>query len=181
MKIRAKKGKGLKKSVDTEEWLDNVYENNKELIDKRLIPAIKDNLKLKGKTPLELFKSGVNEYLKDKDGKPILDKNGKPRYSPKEALDKYVNKEILLPKKNRLAENALKALRKQTVEISEGKEVNAYKYFRELTKDEKTHRYTKIDLDKFVYEGNGVYIYGAIKISLTDGSPTNVFVGKIEQ
>ena len=134
---------------NTNEWLDAVYIKNKKFIDSK-IETTGDTDKS------EIFKSLVNEYIEE-------------GYSPKQAVKKLEKSTIFTDVKDRLKQNAYSA-------IKHDKE--AFKQFRELTKN--NGKYTVVDVDKFKYnKDTNSYIYQNIAISFSN-SPYTINFSTIE-
>ena len=130
------------KYKNTNTWLDAVYRNNKELIDSKLETTGNTSKK-------QVFKKLVNEYMSE-------------GYSPTQAVKKLEKSTVFTDVKDRLKQNAYTAIKNDK---------EAYKEFRELTKNK--GRYSKVELDKFQYDKDtGNYVYGNIVISFSNSPYT---------
>lgn len=141
--------KNKSKYKNTSTWLDAVYRNNKELIDSKVETTGNTSKK-------QVFKKLVNEYIEE-------------GYSPTQAVKKLEKSTVFTDVKDRLKQNAYTAIKNDK---------EAYKEFRELTKNK--GRYSKVELDKFQYDKDtGNYIYGNIMISFSN-SPYTINFSTIE-
>ena len=141
--------KNKSKYKNTSTWLDAVYRNNKELIDSKLETTGNTSKK-------QVFKKLVNEYMSE-------------GFSPTQAVKKLEKSTVFTDVKDRLKQNAYTAIKSDK---------EAYKEFRELTKNK--GRYSKVELDKFQYDKDtGNYIYGNIMISFSN-SPYTINFNTIE-
>ena len=143
----------------TDKYLDSIYRNNKDIIDKAFdvdpddLGKVINNKKLRSKR--ERFKEVVREYMDE--GKTV-----------DQALKSISNSELFTEYKERAHNNLYDALKDDR---------DAYRKFRELTKDDKG-RFTKVDLTQFEYIGNGEYQYGDVVISFTN-SPEEIIIKKV--
>lgn len=138
--MKALKNKSKYKNTNT--WLDAVYRNNKELIDNKVETTGNTSKK-------QVFKKLVNEYIEE-------------GYSPTQAVKKLEKSTVFTDVKDRLKQNAYKAIKNDK---------EAYKEFRELTKNK--GRYSKVELDKFQYDKDtGNYVYENIVISFSNSPYT---------
>lgn len=156
MNLKAKRAKSYYKSEEL--WLKAVYRNNKEVIDNAFG-------KIKTVNPTSnfyKFKTAISGY--EKYGQK------KTKYSALKTLSKS---ELFIPEKQRLKENAVKAIK--------GHE--KWKDFRALSRDKKG-RFEKLDYSKLTYQGNKTYFYesesGIIVIKFTN-SPETVDVMTYEE
>ena len=141
--------KNKSKYKNTSTWLDAVYRNNKELIDSKVETTGNTSKR-------QVFKKLVNEYIEE-------------GYSPTQAVKKLEKSTIFTDVKDRLKQNAYTAIKNDK---------EAYKEFRELTKNK--GRYSKVELDKFQYDKDtGNYIYENIAISFSN-SPYTINFSTIE-
>lgn len=152
MKLKAKYNRDHYKTVDG--WLSAVYRNNKKFIDSKLGDI--DSVQKSKYSPEATFKKFVKGYIQR-------------GMTPAKALKTASNSTAFTEVGDRLRSNAYSGL-------SSDKE--AYKTFRELTKEK--GRYTKIDFNKFKWDSSAnSYIYnGIIKISFNN-SPYEVRVGRV--
>lgn len=134
--------KNKSKYKNTDKWLDAVYRKNKDYIDSRLETTGNTSKK-------QVFKKLVNEYMSE-------------GYSPTQAVKKLEKSTVFTDVKDRLKQNAYTAIKNDK---------EAYKEFRELTKNK--GRYSKVELDKFQYDKDtGNYVYGNIIISFSNSPYT---------
>lgn len=145
----------------TRGWLNRVYRDNRETIDRAL--------ELEGiKNPRKSFVESVVEEL-EKGTKRIDLPEGRMKYvhhkNVQSALKSVARSEAYLPEVDKFRENALAGLK------SDGK----YKEFRELAlRDEKTGRYTAFDASKLKYVGHGSYVYdNRVKVSYINSPKGN--------
>ena len=137
------------KYKNTSTWLDAVYRNNKELIDSKVETTGNTSKR-------QVFKKLVNEYIAE-------------GFSPTQAVKKLEKSTVFTDVKDRLKQNAYTAIKSDK---------EAYKEFRELTKNK--GRYSKVELDKFQYDKDtGNYTYGNIMISFSN-SPYTINFSTIE-
>ena len=152
MKLKAKYNRSHYKTING--WLTGVYRNNKEFIDSKLgdIASVQESTY----SPEKAFKSLVKGYIKR-------------GMTPAQALKTTSLTGAFTTKSERYRQYAYSGL-------TADKE--AYKTFRELTKER--GRYTKVDFDKFKWDSSAnSYIYnGLVKISF-DNSPYEVRVGRV--
>ena len=141
--------KNKSKYKNTSTWLDAVYRNNKELIDSKVETTGNTSKR-------QVFKKLVNEYMAE-------------GFSPTQAVKKLEKSTVFTDVKDRLKQNAYTAIKSDK---------EAYKEFRELTKNK--GRYSKVELDKFQYDKDtGNYTYGNIMISFSN-SPYTINFNTIE-
>ena len=141
--------KNKSKYKNTSTWLDAVYRNNKELIDSKVETTGNTSKR-------QVFKKLVNEYIAE-------------GFSPTQAVKKLEKSTVFTDVKDRLKQNAYTAIKSDK---------EAYKEFRELTKNK--GRYSKVELDKFQYDKDtGNYVYGNIMISFSN-SPYTINFSTIE-
>lgn len=159
-----KKVRNKSKFKDLDRYLDSIYRNNKEMInDSGLFKddeghpidmgVIINNKKVKSKK--EIFKQTVKEYMEE-------------GMSADQALKKVSNSMNFTEYKELAHTNLYEALKDDR---------DAYRKFRELTKDEKG-RFTKVDFTQFEYIGNNEYQYGNVIISFTN-SPEEIIIKKV--
>ena len=144
------------KYKNLDRYLDSIYKQNKELIDRKILNeedlALATNrAKLMKQSKKRLFKDYVKEYMDE-------------GHTVDQALKKVSNSRTFLDYEDLARDNMLEGLK-------EDKE--AYKRFRELTKVK--GRYTKIDTSKFEYIGNNEYAYGNVIVSFKN-SPKETIV-----
>ena len=164
MILEAEKKKKYYKSTD--EWLDAVYENNKQIINKNVLTEkIEDELQnriddITDEEVSELKKAAFKNLVKERKDEGM---------GWVKALKSLSKSTIFTSEKERLINNAYKALKKDR---------EAYKAFRELSKEK--GRYTKIDFSKFRYDREThTYIYNdLIRISFSS-SPKEITVDLI--
>ena len=141
--------KNKSKYKNTSTWLDAVYRNNKELIDSKVETTGNTSKK-------QVFKKLVSEYMAE-------------GFSPTQAVKKLEKSTVFTDVKDRLKQNAYTAIKSDK---------EAYKEFRELTKNK--GRYSKVELDKFQYDKDtNSYTYGNIMISFNN-SPYTINFSTIE-
>ena len=147
--LKAERNKSYYKSTDA--WLDAVYENNKEIIDKAMA-KVESVMNGRG-TTREAFKEHVNQYIRD-------------GYSPTKAVKTLRKSVIFTSEAERLRNNMYSALKQDK---------DAYQEFRNLTKEK--GKYTEIDFDKFKWDKDQhMYIYkGQVGISFVN-SPQGIIV-----
>lgn len=138
------KTKSKYKSLD--KYLDSIYKQNKELIDRKVLTEEGLNIasnrdKLMKQSKKRKFKEFVKYYMDE--GKTV-----------DEALKKLSNSRTFLDYEDLAKDNMLESLKRDK---------EAYKRFREATKEK--GRYTKIDMSKFNYIGNDEYAYGNVIVS----------------
>lgn len=132
------------KSLD--KYLDAIYRQNKELIDRRVLneedlKLATNREKLMRQSKKKIFKDFVKDYMEE--GNTV-----------DQALKKLSNSRTFLDYEDLAKDNMLDALKRDK---------EAYKRFREATKYK--GRYTKIEMDKFNYIGNDEYSYGNVVVS----------------
>ena len=146
--------KGKYKSLD--KYLDSIYKQNKELIDRKILNEDElqfapNRAKLMKQSKKKLFKDYVKEYMDE-------------GHSVDQALRKVSNSRTFLDYEDLARENALDGLKEDR---------EAYKKFRELTKEK--GRYTKVDVARLEYLGHNEYAYGSVIISFKN-SPKQIVV-----
>lgn len=151
------KTKGKYKSLD--KYLDAIYRQNKDLIDRKILneqdlELAPNREKLLRQSKKKLFKDYVKEYMDE-------------GYKVDQAIKKVSNSRTFLDYDDLAKDNALSGLKEDK---------DAYREFRELTKEK--GRYTKIDVSKITYIGNNEYSYGGVVISFKN-SPKEVVVRKL--
>lgn len=144
--------KGKYKTLD--KYLDSIYRQNKELIDRKILNeddlALATNrAKLLKQSKKSMFKDYVKEYMDE-------------GHTVDQALRKVSNSRTFLDYEDLAKDNMLEGLKADR---------DAYKRFREATKEK--GRYTKIDMSKLKYIGNNDYSYGNVVISFRN-SPERV-------
>ena len=145
------------KSLDG--YLDSIYKQNKELIDRKILTEEGLNLatnraKLLKQSKKKMFKEFVKDYMDE--GKTV-----------DEALKKLSNSRQFMDYEDLARENMRDSLKRDK---------EAYKSFREATKEK--GRYTKIDISKFTYIGNDEYAYGNVVVSFKH-SPERIEIIKL--
>lgn len=141
MKSKFNNVKRKLKRQSLDDYLDNIYYNNQELIDSKAQSFIDEintnNYRSEPMTEKDWFKNHVKNYINF------------DNLSPKQAVDALGRSMMFSSAKENMQNNLMSGL----------KNFNLFKQFRELTKDSKG-RYTKIDMSKMVWnKDDGVYIY----------------------
>ena len=164
MILEAKMKKKYYKSTD--EWLDAVYENNKQIINKNVLTE-KIEKEIENRID-DITDEEISEQKKAA-FKNLVKERKDEGMGWVAALKSLSKSTIFTPEKERLISNAYKALKKDR---------EAYKTFRELSKEK--GRYTKVDFSKFRYDREThTYIYNdLIRISFSS-SPKEVKVDLI--
>lgn len=145
------------KSLD--KYLDSIYKQNKELIDRKILNEEDLKLatnrdKLLKQSKRKMFKEFVKDYMDE--GNTV-----------DQALKKLSNSRQFMDYEDLAKDNMLEALKRDK---------EAYKRFREATKEK--GRYTKIDIQKFNYIGNDEYAYGNVIVSFKH-SPERTEIGTL--
>lgn len=132
----------------TDAWIDAVYRNNRAVIDA--------NLNLAGRSPRATFKQIIKEYISE-------------GVKPTVAMQTLARSTVFTPAQERIKTNLWTGLKGDK---------DAYKKFRELTKDK--GKYTTFDPSKLVWDrASNVYIYNSfIKIGFQN-SPYGIEVNKL--
>lgn len=164
MRLKAERKKSSYKSTD--EWLDAVYENNKQIINKNVLT---EKIEKEVQNRIDDITDEELSELKKAAFKNLVKERKDEGMGWVKALKSLSESTIFTEVKDRLIDNAYKGLKKDK---------EAYKTFRELSKEK--GRYTKIDFSKFRYDRDThTYIYNdLIRISFSS-SPKEIKVENI--
>lgn len=153
MKNSKKYGLPRKSKMETkEEYLDKVYQLNKDKINDAYHAYIGTGPAIDDRFISNSFKNLVNEYIED-------------GYTLNQATKKVLNKDMFTPVRERFQSNVYEAIKGDK---------DIYKDFRNLTRNKKG-QYTTIEVSDFKYEGRGMhegteysmYSYGDIFVYLS--------------
>lgn len=156
MKSKFNNVKRKLKRQSLDDYLDNIYYNNQELIDSKAQSFVDNintnNYRAEPMTEKDWFKNHVKNYINF------------DNLSPKQAVDALGRSMMFSSAKENMQNNLMSGL----------KNFGAFKQFRELTKDSKG-RYTKIDMSKMVWnKDDQVYIYDNYLIINFKNSPLGI-------